>query len=78
MTFKEFKEHREAHPDYKVFWRSGYAFRSAGEREIDTIAPDFMEKMESNFNWACVVDVDKDDPITKELHLNGLSVSDME
>ena len=31
MTFKEFKEHREVHPDYKVFWRSGYAFRSAGE-----------------------------------------------
>lgn len=78
MTFKEFKEHREAHPDYKVFWKSGYAFRGAGEREIDTTAPDFMKKMESNFNWACVVDVDKDDPITKELHLNGLSVSDME
>ncbi len=78
MTFKEFKEHREAHPDYKVFWRSGYAFRDTGEREMDTTASDFMEKMESNFNWACIVDIDKDDPITKELHLNGLSVSDME
>lgn len=78
MTFEEFKEYREAHPDYKVFWRSGYAFRNASEQEIDTTAPDFMEKMESNFNLACIVDVDKDDPITKELHLNGLSVSDME
>ena len=78
MTFEEFKEHREIHPDYKVFWRSGYAFRGTSKREIDTTAPDFMEKMESNFNWACIVDVDEDDPITKELHLNGLSVSDME
>lgn len=31
MTFEEFKEHRKAHPDYKVFWESGYAFRGAGE-----------------------------------------------
>ena len=78
MTFEEFKEHRKAHPDYKVFWRSGYAFRGTDEREMDTTAPDFIEKIESNFNWACIVDVDKDDPITKELHLNGLSISDME
>ena len=78
MTFEEFKEHRKTHPDYKVFWRSGYSYRDAGKREMDTTAPDFMEKMEFNFNWACVVDVDKDNPITKELHLNGLSISDME
>lgn len=78
MTFEEFKEHRKIHPDYKVFWRFGYSYRDAGKREMDTTAPDFMEKMESNFNWACVVDVDKDDPITKELHLNGFSISDME
>lgn len=78
MTFEEFKEHRKVHPDYKVFWRSGYSYRDAGKREMDTTAPDFMEKMEFNFNWACVVDVDKDDPITKELHLNGFSISDME
>jgi len=78
MDFQGFLKHREEHQDYKVFWRSGYAFRGARELEVNTGDSTFIEEMKRKFEWACVVDVDEDNPTTKELHLNGLSVLDME
>lgn len=70
----------EEHPDYKVFWRSGYAYRGAAEVEddksIDSYLDTFEERMQRRYNWAAAIDITVDHE-KKEIHLNGFSENDL-
>lgn len=84
---KKCKELLKQYPDYKVFWRSGFAYRGASDKELDrngtfkrfyphndTIT--FEELMERNYNWAAAIDIDVLHD-SKELHFNGFSANDL-
>ena len=66
------------HPDYKVFWRSGYAYRGAKEVEDDkSIHSDtFEERMLRRYNWSAAIDITVDHE-KKEIHFNGFSENDL-
>lgn len=66
------------HPDYKVFWRSGYAYRGAVEVEDDkSIHSDtFEERMKRRYNWSAAIDITVDHE-KKEIHFNGFSENDL-
>lgn len=70
----------EEHPDYKVFWRSGYAYRGAEEVEddksIDSYLDTFEERMQRRYNWAASIDITVDHE-KKEIHFNGFSENDL-
>ena len=81
------RELLEKYPNYKVFWRSGLAFRGAREKELDrngvykryyphndTIT--FSQLMENNFNWAAAIDIVVFHD-AQELHFNGFSCNDL-
>lgn len=77
-----------SHPNYRVFWRAGFAYRGAGEREIErkgerkifrpggSFMGTFDDELKRCLDWACaqdmVIDHDK-----KEIHINGFSENDM-
>lgn len=85
---KNCKKAIATYPNYRVFWRSGFAYRGAGEREIKRegqrkiLCPGgfflgtFDDELQLCFDWACtqsmVIDHDK-----KEIHINGYSENDM-
>ena len=77
------------HPDFKIFWRSGFAFKGAKEVEDDKQPKEqfvyqegrsrvltFEERMQRRYNWAAAIDIDFDED-AKEIHINGYSVNDM-
>ena len=77
------------YPDYRVFWRSGYAFRGAGESEDDKqprveydwryrakVLLDFNQRMQRRYDWAAAIDIDIDHD-KKEIHFNGFSCNDL-
>lgn len=86
----------EAHPQKKIYWRSGWGWKGAGEREISRDPKDYpivknvcidlrmyrreikswKDELKAKFEWACVVDCSSN--TDEEIHLNGLSVNDME
>ena len=63
------------YPDYKVFWRSGYAYRGASEVRVDNQI-DFSKKLLNYLDWAAAIDITVDHE-KKEIHLNGFSVNDL-
>ena len=86
---KKCEELLKKHPDYRVFWRSGFAFRGAGESEDDKLPKKeyvwqemrsreltFEERMQRRYDWSAAIDIDVDHD-KKELHMNGFSVNDM-
>lgn len=85
---KKCNEVLAAHPDYKVFRRSGFAYRGAGEREINreglrklyypggSKMATFEEEMKQFYSWAAAIDIDVDHD-KKEIHINGFSENDM-
>lgn len=72
---KNCKKAIATYSNYRVFWRSGFAYRGAGEREIKREGQ-FDDELQRCFDWACaqdmVIDHDK-----KEIHINGYSENDM-
>ena len=83
------KEVLAAHPDYKVFWRAGFAYRGAEEVEDDkqtrkeyvfqertTRDTTFEERMQRRYDWSAAIDI-KVDNEKKEIHFNGFSEHDM-
>ncbi len=79
----------EVHPAKRIFWRSGWAWKGAGEGEISRDLKDYPRRilcgpifaswkddLKHKFDWACVVECDKN--TDEEIHLNGLSVNDMD
>lgn len=74
------KETLSKYPDYKVFWRSGYAYRGAVEVEddksIDDYLDSFEERMQRRYNWAAAIDITVDHE-KKEIHFNGFSENDL-
>ena len=86
----------EAHPNKLLFWRSGLAWKGAGEGEVSRAPKDYPKRtmvcidlrmqervfaswkdaLKAKFDWSCVVKCDKN--TDEEIHLNGLSVNDME
>lgn len=79
----------ESHPDYKVFYRAGFAFRGAGEIEDDKQPHEqyiyqegrsriltFEERMQRRYDWAAALDIDIDHD-AKEIHINGFSENDL-
>lgn len=75
------------HPDYRVFWRSGFAYRGAGESEDDkSIRKDFApggmkmmtfeERMQRRYDWAAAIDIEVNHE-KKEIHFNGFSSNDL-
>ena len=85
---KNCKKAIATYSNYRVFWRSGFAYRGAGEREIKRegqrtiLCPGgfflgtFDDELQLCFNWACALDmvIDHD---KKEIHINGFSENDM-
>ena len=65
----------EEHPDYKVFWRSGYAYRGASEVRVDNQI-DFSKKLLNYLDWAAAIDITVDHE-KKEIHFNGFSENDL-
>lgn len=82
------KEVIAANPNYKVFWRSGFAFRGAGEDEVKREGlrklylrggvkmGTFEEEMQQNYSWSAAIDILIDHD-KKEIHFNGFSENDM-
>lgn len=79
----------EKYPNYKVFWRSGYAFKGAGESEDDkqprkeyiwqegrSRVLTFDERMERRYEWSAAIDIKIDENL-KEIHFNGFSENDL-
>ena len=75
-------------PTYKLFWRSGFAYRGAEEVEIkreglrktwigrEFREATFEEDMQSRYDWAVAIDITVDHT-SKEIHMNGFSENDM-
>lgn len=96
ITYDEAVADLEAHPDKRLFWRSGYKFRGAAEREIPRdpknypkhkgvwlkgfpeppILNSWKDALKAEYGWACIVECESN--TNEELHLQGLSVLDME
>lgn len=82
------KEVLAANPDYKVFWRSGFAFRGAGEGEVKReglrkiyrpggwYMGTFEDQMRQKYSWSAAIDIEIDHD-KKEIHMNGFSENDM-
>lgn len=82
------KEVLAANPDYKVFWRSGFAFRGAGEGEVKReglrkiyrpggwYMGTFEDQMKQKYSWSAAIDIEIDHD-KKEIHMNGFSENDM-
>lgn len=82
------KEVLAANPDYKVFWRSGFAFRGAGEGEVQReglrkiyrpggwYMGTFEDQMRQKYSWSAAIDIEIDHD-KKEIHMNGFSENDM-
>lgn len=82
------KEVLTANPDYKVFWRSGFAFRGAGEGEVKReglrkiyrpggwYMGTFEDQMKQKYSWSAAIDIEIDHD-KKEIHMNGFSENDM-
>ena len=64
----------EKYPNYKVFWRSGLAYKGAGEVEDNRHSLDFESKMQRRYNWAAAIDIEINN---EEIHFNGFSVNDL-
>lgn len=86
---KKCKEVLAAYPGYKVFWRSGFAYRGATEAEDDKQPRQeyvyeerqnrvltFEERMQRRYNWSAAIDIDIDHE-KQEIHFNGFSENDM-
>jgi len=89
MSYEAAVKDLEAHPQKKLFWRSGWAWKGASEYEISRDPKDYpmtelgvgkiaswQDSLKRKYGWACVVECDKN--TDEELHLNGLSELDME
>lgn len=82
------KEVLAVNPDYKVFWRSGFAFRGAGEGEVKREGSrkiyrpggwymgTFEDQMKQKYSWSAAIDIEIDHD-KKEIHMNGFSENDM-
>lgn len=86
---KTCKEVLTKYSNYKVFWRSGFAYRGASEsednkqpkkeyiyREGRSKETTFEERMQRRYNWSAAIDIDIDHE-KKEIHFNGFSENDM-
>lgn len=85
---KKCKEVLAAYPTYRVFWRSGFEYRGAGEHEIKREGErkifqpggwkmgTFEEEMKRKYNWSAAIDIEIDHE-KKEIHMNGFSENDM-
>lgn len=85
---KKCKEVLAANPTYRVFWRSGFASRGAGEYEVERIGirkilcpggflfGTFEDEMQYEYNWSACIDI-KIDHEKEEIHMNGFSENDM-
>lgn len=73
---KKCKEVLAAYPTYRVFWRSGFEYRGAGEMEMNRYAENFAQLMERKYNWSAAIDIEIDHE-KKEIHMNGFSENDM-
>lgn len=86
---KTCKEVLAKYPEYKVFWRGGYAFKGAKEVEDDKQPEEryvwqeranrvlsFEERMQRRYDESVVIDIDVDHE-KKEIHFNGFSGNDM-
>ena len=96
MSYESAVKDLEAHPAKRIFWRSGWAWKGAGEGEISRDPKDYpkrrnvcidlrmserviaswKDELKAKFDWACVVNCDSN--TDEAIHLNGLSVNDME
>lgn len=83
------KEVLNKYPNYKVFWRSGFAYRGAGEiyddkqpkeeyiyQERQSRVLTFEERMQRRYDWSAAIDIDIDYS-KQEIHFNGFSENDM-
>lgn len=86
---KTCKEVLAKYPDYKVFWRAGFAYRGAGEsyddkqpkkeyvfQEMQSKVLSFEERMQRRYDWSAAIDIDIDHN-KQEIHFNGFSENDM-
>ena len=86
---KTCKEVLAKYPNYKVFWRSGFAYRGASESEDNKQVKEeyiwqerrkrettFEERMQRRYNWSAAIDINIDHE-KKEIHFNGFSENDM-
>lgn len=85
---KKCREVLATNPSYRVFWRSGFAYRGAGEYEINRegeryiLQPGgwrmgtFEDEMQRKYNWSAAIDIEIDHE-KKEIHMNGFSENDM-
>lgn len=69
----------EAHPDKRIFWRSGFRWKGARESEIarnqQPGTKDWKEVLKDEYHWACVVECTEN--TDTEMHLNGFGECDM-
>lgn len=86
---KKCKEVLNQYPNYKVFWRSGFAYRGAGEvydnkqpkkeyiwQERQSRVLTFEERMQRRYDWSAAIDINIDHN-NQEIHFNGFSENDM-
>lgn len=80
---KKANEVLRLYSDYRLFWRSGFAFKGASEVEDDKQPRierfqefTFEQRMQRRYNWAAAIDIDIDHE-KKEIHMNGFSANDL-
>lgn len=75
VSYEEAIKMIEAAPNKRIMWAEGLNFRGGGKpREISRNSQ-WKDELKRCFNWACIVDLDKN--TDKEIFLHGYSVNDM-
>ena len=76
------------HPNYKVRWMAGFAWKGAGSRELKRegerkiycpggwFVGTFEDELNRCLNWACAQDIEINHD-KKEIFINGFSENDM-
>ena len=90
ISYADVVKDLEAHPNKRLFWRAGYRFKGAGEREIlrnadapcyprracnGMVIASWKDDLKKCYDWACLVECDGNSD--EEMHLNGLSENDL-
>lgn len=70
VVAREVLEFLTKYPNYKTFWRAGFSYRGATEKEVD------REYLKNSLGWAAASNV-KINHETKEIHVNGFSENDL-
>jgi hypothetical protein len=75
VSYEEAIKMIEAAPNKRIMWAVGFEFKGGGKPKEISRNSQWKDALKNCFNWACIVEVDKN--TDKEIVLHGYSVNDM-